>query len=511
MSHRERTTVRGALLAFLGAIALMARLAPRAHASDFDFTIDPETIPCGDYRSVPAVVWHGNDPHMDFRRLAAYCAPVLWFSPDEPLLDGASGQDIKIPTPFPFETPSSDPVVYYRVREVLERRGATTAPYEPDARGRDESVIDLSQVAGIDLDFFFYYPSEAGLGGHQHDVESAQFQIVIWTRDECPTSKYQIVVSKVIGKAHGLQWYDNTLGIDEYAQFPMHLLVEEGKHATCTDKNGDGYYTPNYDVNRRVNDAWAIRDVIRGGTLFTGGYASWMTKVRKPEHRVFPPLPEDSPRRAEYVRGGAYAAGHSVYALRPFPSADAAPPDLVPFIADKGDPNWPTVTASGGASDFSRWVGSEPFVKSLSIALYLDGDVGISGVFPLLIVKNVEAPMVGGFLTNRVVLKDTNLRDGAWMLHYTPSASRWLDTYLSAGVAWDHEVKTVEGGGEVRTSRSDFVFETGLKFRVNMTHSPAKFLTKVTDFWGFRAGIKNIGFWDIDQLTYVIEIGAGTW
>jgi hypothetical protein len=33
----------------------------------------------------------------------------------------------------------------------------------------------------------------------------------------------------------------------------------------------------------------------------------------------------------------------------------------------------------------------------------------------------------------------------------------------------------------------------------------------LTDFWGLRAGIKNYGFFDIDRLTYVVEIGSGTW
>jgi hypothetical protein len=153
-----------------------------------------------------------------------------------------------------------------------------------------------------------------------------------------------------------MQWYDNTLGVDEYTRFPMHLLVEEGKHATCTDKNADGYYTPNYDVNRRVNDAWAVRDVIRGGTLYTGGYQSWVSKVRQPQHRVFPPLPNDSPLRRQFVKSGEYAPDQAVYVLRPFPSAEKAPHDLVHFIADKGDPNWPAVAKNTGRKQFSRWI-----------------------------------------------------------------------------------------------------------------------------------------------------------
>ena len=100
---------------------------------------------------------------------------------------------------------------------------------------------------------------------------------------------------RVTAEAHGLRWFYNVVETDRYTRFPMHLLVEEGKHGMCTDKNSDGYYTPGFDVNKRINDAWGLRDIIRGGALFTGDYKAWMSKVRRPEHRVFPPLPEDSP------------------------------------------------------------------------------------------------------------------------------------------------------------------------------------------------------------------------
>ena len=163
-----------------------------------------------------------------------------------------------------------------------------------------------------------------------------------------------------------------------------------------------------------------------------------------------------------------------------------------------------------GLEQFSRWVGHEPFVKSLSVAFYADGDVGVSGVFPFFIVKNLEDPMGGGYIAHRVIFKDEGLRDFSWMLHYTPSASRWIDTYFSAGAEWD-EYDLPAGSPEATDTETDFVLETGLKFRVNLTHSPLKFMAAVTDFWGFRAGVKNNGFFEINKLRYVLEFGAGTW
>jgi hypothetical protein len=477
-----------------------------ARAQKFNFGVELKDFECGQYDDLQAAVWYGHDTRMTIAELAAYCAPVIWFSPDEPLLGRREGKAITIPEPFPFEPSDSIPVVYYRVRKILTRTGGDDLAYTPDPNDRGAAVIDLEHVVGIDLDFFFYYSSESGLGGHKHDVESAEFQIVVPHRPECNEERL-LVVTRVLGKAHGVQWYDNTLGVDEHTRLPIHLFSEEGKHATCTDKNADGYFTPSYDVNRRVNDAWGVRDVISSGSLFTGGFQSWMAKVRRPEHRVFPPLPEDSPLRARHTRDGVYAPDYAIYELRPFPTAERAEPDLVHFIADKGDPNWPEVDKWRDIDQFRDWADTEAFVKSLSVAFYADGNYGISFSFPFFIVRNLEDPMGGGFITHRMAFTDTNLRDFTWMANYSPSASRWIDPYFAAGVEWDKE--DAPGGGT--TTEADPVLETGLKFRASLAHTPLKFVTKVVDFWGLRFGVKGNGFFDIDTLRYVIEVGAGTW
>ena len=289
------------------------------------------------------VIWIGDDRHMTFSELASYCAPVLWFSPDEPLLDKKKGRDIRVPTSFPFQETPDAPVGYYRVRTLLVREQADGPAIVKTDEQRRDTTIDLEQVAGIDLDYFFYYPWEKGLGAHEHDVESAQFKLVIIKNRNFGGQGYSIIAQRVIGKAHGILWYDNTLEIDEGAVFPMHILVEEGKHASCTDKNGDGYYSPGYDVNKRVNDAWGVRDIMSSGSLYTGGFMAWMAKVRPPAYRVFPPLPEDSALRAEFSVDGVYAPDNAIYEVRPFPRSNEIvdDPHLVPFIADKGSESKP--------------------------------------------------------------------------------------------------------------------------------------------------------------------------
>ena len=509
------------LLAARVALALGAFATPSLHAQDIGDmrSLEPQqTKAACDFSSVPGAVWWGTEGRMSIEQLAAYIAPVYWFSPDEPLLYGAEGAEIRAPEAFPFESAPDRPVVYYQFDEIVIEEDAQLSAYIEDAANKGASVIDLERVGAIRLSYFAYFSDEVGLGAHKHDVEEAEFKIVElqstadYVREHtdipCDELYYVTVVTRVSAKAHGIRWFWNVLDVSEYTKFPMFLLVEEGKHGLSTDKNSDGYYSPGYDVSRHINDAWGVRDVIRSGALFTGGYRTWMTKVRRPEHRVFPPLPEDSPLRAELERRGDYDEPYVEYELRPFPSADMAGDDraLYGFMADKVIEDWPDVHEASEFQDFVDWVEEGAAEKSLSIALYTDGKLGVAWVFPFFIIRNLEDPLGGGFFVWRMYLKDTSLRDFGWMLMYAPSASRWIDTYLAAGVEWDTQV--IDGTSSTDT---DFVLETGLKFRANISTSPLRFLTFFTDFWGFRAGIKNRGFFDIDRLTYVLEVGAGAW
>ncbi|NMO13570.1 hypothetical protein HPC49_00440 [Pyxidicoccus fallax] len=467
--------------------------------------------------ALPGVVWHGTETKLSLARLAAYAAPIYWFSPDEPRLRSEEAGDIQLPQALPFQPAAATPVVYYQFDEVSLSGGDTGRASLQRREDPGDTEVDLRYVTSFQLDFFAYFPTEQGVGAHTHDVETAEFKaIVVSTASEvfqeftglrCSPTEHVVLVTRVSGKAHGLFWYWNVSDTDEDTRFPMHLLVEEGKHALGTDKNGDGYYTPGYDVSRSVNDAWGVRDATRGGQLFSGSYQAWMTKVRRPEDRLFPPLPEDSPLRAALKRREG-AGARAEYTLRPLPPAAQARsvPGLSPFLEDKEVPGWPEIKEAGTLEDLGEWVEADRSLRSLSLSFYADGDVGLSFVFPFLVVKNLELPVAGGYLVHRMYLKDDQLRDLGWMALYTPSASRWFDTYFAAGVEWDLE----ESGAGTRR-RTDFVMESGIKFRVNISRSPVSALRVLTDFWGLRLGIKSYGFFDVDRLTYVFEVGAGTW
>jgi hypothetical protein len=98
-----------------------------------------------------------------------------------------------------------------------------------------------------------------------------------------------------------------------------------------------------------------------------------------------------------------------------------------------------------------------------------------------------------------------HLRDFGWTALYTPSASRWVDTYFATGVEW-HDVGP-QGQPDIE---AEFLLETGLKFRAQVGRSPLRFLSFLTKFWGVRLGVKNYGGFDVNRLRYVVEFGAGS-
>ncbi len=494
--RKRRTVMSGVLLLLLA--------GPAAAQIDVD-----RERPCCELDD-PRVLWIGDAPTLTFAEIAAHAAPILWFSPDEPLLRGLQRpQQIDIPMAFPFQEDPGGPVVYYRVREIAQ--GSQTGPaVTPDPADRGDATVHLDRVTALDLDFFFYYPSEEGLGGHVHDVEALEIKLVVLRQPRCEECRYGLALIHANALAHGLSWYDNTLETDTDTVFPLTILVEEGKHASCTDKNGDGYYTPGYDVNRRVNDAWGVRDVMRTGALFTGGFESWLAKVRRPRDRVLPPLPADS-RARHVVQTIERETGldYPRYELRPYPHLAEArahdDPSIIRFV-DKGHDDWPSVHQELAIEDLASWASIEDFTESFSIAARFDDDFGISAVFPLLILRNFNDPVSGGWLVNRIYLKDEDFRDFGYNIIYTSSASRWIDGYFSVGLEVDREPDGL--GGEVK--RTAFATETGFKFRGNVAHSPVSFLSKLTNFWGVRVGVRYKGYKQFNEIGYVVEVGAGS-
>ena len=100
-----------------------------------------------DFSKVPGVVWWGGESRMTVARFAAYMAPIFWFSPDEPNLNGTAGPDIRIPEAFPAESLPARPVLYYQLDRLLTKPGVKGSAIARVEGHPDQSTLDLSKVA----------------------------------------------------------------------------------------------------------------------------------------------------------------------------------------------------------------------------------------------------------------------------------------------------------------------------------------------------------------------------
>ncbi len=472
------------------------------------------------FEEEPGIVWKSNGSIISFSNLAQYTAPMLWFSPDEIRLRDEAGNK-QLPDAFPFDTINKQPIVYYKLRHVYGS-SATAAVINPETEIKDLMLLNLNYVKAIDLDFYYYFAEEAGPTGHDHDIESVTLQLRILETDDCSDFRFAIKVNKVMGRAHGLHWYNNTLKVDHQTFFPLSILIEEGKHASCPDKNADGIYTPTYDVTERINDAWGIRDIITSGRLVSAGFQAWMAKPREKNSIVFPPLPENSIYLKKMVeKFGDHIVG-SQYQLRPYPdykilkAANKIEKGLNVFMRDKTPHQWPKISKVAGLGKIKQWAKEEKSYRSLSLAYRWDETQRLSLAIPLLIFKNVEAPKTGGWIYNKFYIGDFNnfVKSPSFefenllghQITYSSSASRWVDTYLGVG----YEIFDENPDPNILKYKTFLVSEVGIKFRVNIGKTPLKFLRHLgTDFWGIKAGWKNLGFSPFVNSGFVIEIGAG--
>ena len=453
-----------------------------------------------------AIIYESNDSLVNYRALAEACAPIFWFSPDEPGLLDDKG-NITLPEPFPFDSINTAPIVYYKIKEVYT--SLSKEAYTQQQYNHDNGYIDLSNIIRFDIEYYCYYSEEKGAGSHPHDLEASHFKIKVHKDTDCSDSKYVLEVKRIIAKAHGQYWFDNILNVDAQTVLPMVILVEEGKHGNCTDKNGDGVYTPGFDVNEKPNDTWGLRDIISTGTLFTGGFQGWMAKERVHDSAVFPPSTSNVfKKNGNSNRIRRNADSHS-YKLTPFPSLPQNYSDkkLRKMIKGKKPNIWPR-------PHFKTRINKVAKIEKENL---LRNKIGVTYAFPgyefsvpLLFVKHVPAPMTGGWLYHKIYLTElsTNVYDDkpvdvfGHQIRHSTSASRWLDNYVGFG----YEIITNDNG----VNEFGFVSEIGLKIRLNIGVTPLKFLKFLgTDYWGLSMGWRNRGFNNFEGGSFVLTIGAG--
>ena len=176
------------------------------------------------------VFWHGYRSEMTIHELVSYCAPVFWYSSDEPMLYNKSGKHITIPQNFPFDTSTGNPVVYYMVKNIFTMEDKEHLAFKVNKSNFDSSIVNLNYVNGMDICYNHYYEFEAGLGKHHHDTEQSEFKIFIhYNQINDTLREYSLILLQVTAKAHALEWYDNVFNIELEAletNLPFNILVE---------------------------------------------------------------------------------------------------------------------------------------------------------------------------------------------------------------------------------------------------------------------------------------------
>jgi len=484
---KRRVVLAGAVL-----FACLGSVAP-AHAQ-------PCACDSSSSTTDPGVLYRDARPP-SFDEIVHMLAPVLWFSPDEPLLlEGIRA----IPSAHPCDAPASGAVVYYQVAEVVLRgeRLVTDPPQD------DPDFFD--KVRHFSLRFFFYYPRDVGMGGHEHDIEGAEFEVAL---DREPDGCSVVRLLLVKASAHGQPWYANRLRPAAGTHYPITLLVEEGKHASCPDRNGDGQFTPGYDINQFVNDGWGVRDVFGAGFLFTGNYAAYMTKARNPASRILPPVdapPPCIPARLSSLGDRERSLGR--YELRSGAGLglcdamgtgrDSSFLAVMMRVNGLGAGSATVQQASAFDERFVRTVSGAPEIARRVAVRWDERELGLT--FDVMGINAGE-----GWLVGRLhVLSGVSTE-----LMFIRSASRWSDGYFLGGWEWKNSFFEQVNGVRVETqaARSLAVWESGVRLRVGLPEGPIRWLFMNQRLAGIRTGIRFNGVDRLRNARLTIEFGSGLW
>lgn len=425
--------------------------------------------------------------------LAYLFAPVLLFSPDEPL----RREDLLRPLPTDVDEVRG-PVVYYQFatqRRLRMGKSRVRANRGPQVCG-DSLIVAPGDRVLIEVVYFCYYPYDVGVGGHEHDIETLRVGLRVACSD---SARLQIDVTFIQGSAHGLFVVYNTLdGSDlrpQELRLPLFCLVEEGKHAMCPDRNRDGMYMPGYDVTRRPNDAWGIRDVMASGRVGTSTYHGYMTRPRSREAAVAPrggPSGEVFVARRDDVHAATEYSLRCAVAVEKTQDADSR---LVEICRRNGIGDWDQEAMGEARGSFLHQTG-----------LHYRYDGGYHGYsmivpgIPWIVYRRGfdDAPLVGGLLGIRTGWTfrgggRRRLQAGLW---YMPSVGRVRDWYAEVGVEGELDEKSSSWCGAV---------ELGNRFLIPFEHR-LPLVRAIGICAGVRATVSQGG---LSRSRLTVELGFG--
>lgn len=432
--------------------------------------------------------------------LAAAWAPVLWFSDYEPLLDRRP-----LPTRMPIDpapTPPGKGVVYYRATVVTPESGlgfpegplaawdlatsdAASTEFEPfpacklppTEKDQTPDCLHLGAIDLIRLQYLFYLEEDVGGGGHTHDLEIAElwFRIV-----DQGGGLHRVGLDQILGYAHGHKGYANKLDLragepSDPLTVPIVLLIERGKHAPTPDPTADGRFTPGFDVNDMVADAWGVRDVFTSSWVGVPAYASWMTLGREQSYVAhYGALPIGNPNAWGYeLRDFKRAATASVIPI---------PDDLLVYLVYHDYLQEPQ--------------NGPPRIFGLRDRFGLGGRIDL-GLGPYVSWMGPELPYIGGHPVLTAVGGLTFEGSGGWLGVsglYSPMIATFYNVY--GGVTWMHCPSCTSGAGVGP--------EAGIKIRIPIPHPPAP------DFFGVRIGLRYASFYRLGSPRLLLELGLAT-
>ncbi|MEO2195958.1 MAG: hypothetical protein ABGY72_07690 [bacterium] len=441
-------------------------------------------------------------------------APVLWFSQRDPLLSSGKAPPEAIPL-----SPTVGRTGYFLLREVelveslLPGQQALATRDLNAVWSTDARELPIGLLKSITVRYVFYYSEDYGFsrgddrtrgaGAHVHDVESVEISLEVSRIVRSGQNGMAVRIARVAGHAHGSGWYTNELVVDEPIALPVRVLIEQGKHSTSPDRDGNGHYVAGYDVNRHPRDAWGTRDVydveIPGGVgevvakfVRMAAFRSYMATPRHEATQVFPGRAGlttlGSKRTYELVSAGADSdlcrdLTDMTSTVQPGRLAPAKEPtrlaralnamrfcERAAFVA--GRP-WAAIKKALTGAAYSR-----PYQRKsdkFGLAARFDGNLGLTAAVPLR-----DVPVVGGW----VLLRASWVGDeGSVDLEYQPSATRLAEWYVSVGVA------------------PSVAAEGGIKIRLPLPPLPL-----LSARFGLRTAAGGL-----DTLRFVGAIGIGPW
>jgi hypothetical protein len=486
-----------------------------------------------------------DDDAFTLRRLAELAAPILWFSPQEFLLE--EDEHAPMPATIPLDGSSKEPTVYFRIRQIRLRSSIpSTSSFGLDDEWStaSNSALPLDHLDRVTIRYYFYYPEDRGIGGHIHDLEAIELQVRImkvYPMDNAAVCLDAAVLESVAASAHGVGWYTSVLDVFRAPDtvVPLTVLVEENKHASMADRDGDGLYMPHYDINQYGNDGWGIRDVAGTGSLGSPGYAADQSRVLRPftpDRRVLPNAWNSRLSAAfdAHERNRPLMARSDPTALPRYRLLEAG----TSAVCSEGRPNKAAMENYFGAEGPGKLVelvdhgsfcdamalrtpfnltvqkvsdvihafypgprnqyGFMNWAERVSVAYRHDGGHGFSYAGPP--IPGTEVPVFGGWLIGKsnVILDSRRVDHASLDALYTPSASRSVGWFASAGSEW--QMRRPSGH-----HRPQLAEEVGVKFRFL---GEGRFLK---GFFGGRIAVRAAGSDPINHARLVFEFGAGSW